>query len=127
MTQQFVVSSVEPIKSGPGKFGQWTLYRITTEDGKKITTFDSEWMNKVGQAVVAEVEEVLSDKKDKQGNPYKNLRIVDPKKKEYQPKTAPEKLLALELLKEMNGKLDLLLSRVPGKTPSNEMPDDLPF
>ena len=57
----------------------WTLYKLTAENGGEYTTFDETWKEKLGQPVEFEYDEV--ERPSKKGDRvFINKRIRDPKK-----------------------------------------------
>lgn len=73
------IADVLEVKSGHGKFGKWTLYHVISQDNKKYSTFEGKYVSLKGQEVEVMVEE---KEVEKNGQTYKNLTIIEPKKQQ---------------------------------------------
>src|SRR3990167_846354 len=71
MELRTLISAVNPVKSGTTKKGKpYTLYYVIAANGTRFSTFNSEWLNKIGTEQLITYEEVQNGK-------YTNRNIID--------------------------------------------------
>lgn len=79
-TFRAVVEEVKILNSGTNKNGKpWVLLGVTA-GGMKLKTFDKTWQSRVGETVDIDYDETVSDRLDRNGKPFIDNRIRDPKK-----------------------------------------------
>ena len=52
MATTFEIRVVRRVKTGQTNGRAWTLYEVSTDTGRRLTTFDGEWSKHVGERVV---------------------------------------------------------------------------
>lgn len=75
------IASCESVASGVKNNRKWNIYAITTQDGKRLKTFEGKYGAMIEQEVEVEIEERPSKKVNPNTNqPYTDFWIVEPKK-----------------------------------------------
>ena len=83
--KQIVVNNVELITSGVKDGREWKLYKVISEEGEEFTTFDTMWLNKIGQAVLVKYKEI--EKRGTKGRVFINKQIIETEGEPKQEKT----------------------------------------
>jgi hypothetical protein len=79
MQKKIIIKDVKLVKTGtnPKTNKTWALFRVYDAEGNTYTTFSNAYQSQIGKEVEIEVEE---QKKEINGNVYRNLVIVDRQK-----------------------------------------------
>lgn len=143
MLKRIYVSSVEAKKSGISAKGtKWTLYNVTDQEGKKYSTFESNYNSMVGMEIEREVVEEPYMGKDgvqrssfKLIEPGKTFQGVNPQKMQLENAghSTATQVNIVDKFKAIEKRLDAIEAEIRGlkADPSGEFtspdPVDLPF